>query len=105
LYFWPAASLSTNHQNRNLFKNKYLFFIGRLLLIALPAAQTVYAQRALALAALPWSPQKNVAIGHGFAPRGSNDKRARGIEKALAEAKLIPTSMTVVSQWERAHLG
>ncbi len=45
-----------------------------------------------------WTPNKNVEIIHGSAPGGSNDKSAREIEKALAEAKLIPTSMTVVSK-------
>jgi putative tricarboxylic transport membrane protein len=45
-----------------------------------------------------WSPTKNVEIIHGSAPGGSNDKRAREIEKALGETKLITTSMTVVSK-------
>jgi putative tricarboxylic transport membrane protein len=45
-----------------------------------------------------WSPSRNVEIIHGSAPGGSNDKSARQIEKALTEAKLIPTSMTVVSK-------
>jgi hypothetical protein len=48
---------------------------------------------------------KNIEIVHGSAPGGSNDMHAREIEKALAEAKLIPTSMTVVSKRERAHPG
>jgi putative tricarboxylic transport membrane protein len=47
---------------------------------------------------LPWSPTKNVEIIHGSAPGGSNDKRAREIERALGETKLITTSMTVVSK-------
>jgi tripartite-type tricarboxylate transporter receptor subunit TctC len=51
-----------------------------------------------ALASLRWTPQKNVEVVHGSAPGGSNDKRAREIEKALAETKLIPTSMTVASK-------
>jgi putative tricarboxylic transport membrane protein len=45
-----------------------------------------------------WTPNRNIEIIHGSAPGGSNDKRAREIEKALAEMKLIPTSMTVVSK-------
>src|SRR5262245_22847373 len=45
-----------------------------------------------------WSPVRNVEIIHGSAPGGSNDKRAREVEKALAESKLIPASMTVVSK-------
>jgi putative tricarboxylic transport membrane protein len=47
---------------------------------------------------LPWSPTRNVEIIHGSAPGGSNDKRAREIEKALSETKLITTTMTVVSK-------
>lgn len=45
-----------------------------------------------------WTPTKNVEIIHGSAPGGSNDKRARELEKALAETRLVPTSMTVVSK-------
>lgn len=61
-----------------------------IVLLSLWCAATVNAQG--------WVPQRNVEIIHGSAPGGSNDKRAREIEKALAETKLIPTSMTVVSK-------
>jgi len=56
------------------------------------------AQPAATGASAAWLPTKNVEIIHGSAPGGSNDKRAREIEKALTETKLIPTSMTVVSK-------
>jgi putative tricarboxylic transport membrane protein len=56
------------------------------------------AQPAATGASAAWLPTKNVEIIHGSAPGGSNDKRAREVEKALAETKLIPTSMTVVSK-------
>lgn len=71
----------------NKIKYLWLAFVG-ILLISPAHAQT----------AKPWSPTKNVEIIHGSAPGGSNDKRAREIERALADAKLIPTSMTVVSK-------
>jgi len=45
-----------------------------------------------------WSPQRNVEIIHGSAPGGSNDKTAREIEKALAETRAVPTTMSVVSK-------
>lgn len=56
---------------------------------------------AVAAAALPaqaqktWSPTRNVEIVVGSAPGGSNDKTARAVEKAIVDAKLIPTSLTV----------
>lgn len=53
---------------------------------------------ALGAHAQSWVPTRNIEIIHGSAPGGSNDKRAREVEKALAETKLIPTSMTVVSK-------
>ena len=43
-------------------------------------------------------PTKPVQVIVPIPPGGSNDKRAREVEKALAETKLIPTSMTVVSK-------
>jgi len=46
----------------------------------------------------PWSPSRNVEIVVGSAPGGSNDKTARSVEKAIVEAKLIPTSLTVVNK-------
>ncbi len=49
-------------------------------------------------ASLPWVPTRNVEIIHGSAPGGSNDKRAREIEKALTETKALAPSMTVVSK-------
>lgn len=70
-----------------MFKNKYLVHI--LLLGLLTCAQAM---------AQAWLPTKNIEIIHGSAPGGSNDKRAREIEKALSETKLIPTSMTVISK-------
>jgi len=45
-----------------------------------------------------WSPTRNVEIVVGSAPGGSNDKTARSVEKAIVEAKLIPTSLTVVNK-------
>jgi len=45
-----------------------------------------------------WSPTRNVEIVVGSAPGGSNDKTARTVEKAIVEAKLIPTSLTVVNR-------
>jgi len=45
-----------------------------------------------------WSPTRNVEIVVGSAPGGSNDKTARSVEKAILEAKLIPTSLTVVNK-------
>ncbi len=69
-----------------MFKNKYLLIV---LLSAIYGA---------AAHAQSWVPQRNVEIVHGSAPGGSNDKRAREIEKALAETKLISPSMTVVSK-------
>jgi putative tricarboxylic transport membrane protein len=75
---------------KNMFKIKYLHNLSAGLLLALlPAAHA---------AAQAWVPTKNVEIVHGSAPGGSNDKRAREIEKALAETKLVPTTMTVVSK-------
>ena len=59
---------------------------------------------AIAAFALPaqaqktWSPSRNVEIVVGSAPGGSNDKTARSVEKAIVEAKLIPTSLTVVNK-------
>lgn len=49
-------------------------------------------------AAQGWSPSRNVEIVVGSAPGGSNDKTARAVEKALVEAKLVPTSLTVVNK-------
>ena len=45
-----------------------------------------------------WSPSRNVEIVVGSAPGGSNDKTARAVEKAIVEAKLIPTSLSVVNK-------
>jgi putative tricarboxylic transport membrane protein len=45
-----------------------------------------------------WSPTRNVEIVVGSAPGGSNDKTARTVEKTIIEAKLIPTSLTVVNR-------
>ncbi len=45
-----------------------------------------------------WSPSRNVEIVVGSAPGGSNDKTARSVERAIVEAKLIPTSLTVVNR-------
>ncbi len=71
-------------------KNNYLSIAAILLSMALASAAQTAAQS--------WVPTRNVEIIHGSAPGGSNDKRAREIEKALAETKVIPTSMTVVSK-------
>ena len=73
-------------------KIKYLCFS------ALCALFTSHAHAQGAATKLQWSPSKNVEIIHGSAPGGSNDKRARELEKALGETKLITTSMTVVSK-------
>lgn len=45
-----------------------------------------------------WSPSRNVEIIVGSAPGGSNDKTARAVEKAIVDAKLIPTSLSVVNK-------
>lgn len=45
-----------------------------------------------------WSPSRNVEIVVGSAPGGSNDKTARAVEKAIVDARLIPTSITVVNR-------
>lgn len=45
-----------------------------------------------------WSPSRNVEIIVGSAPGGSNDKTARAVERALVEARLIPTSLSVVNK-------
>ena len=45
-----------------------------------------------------WSPQRNVEIVVGSAPGGSNDKTARAVEHALAQQKLVPSSITVVNR-------
>ena len=70
-----------------MFKIKCLSFFAALVFGVADAAH-----------AQSWKPQRNIEIIHGSAPGGSNDKRAREIEKALGETKLIPTSMTVVSK-------
>lgn len=51
-----------------------------------------------AVHAQAWSPSRNVEIVVGSAPGGSNDKTARTVEKAIVDAKLIPTSLTVVNR-------
>ncbi len=84
-----------------MFKNKYLPFLRHAMLMlacVLWPVTPLWAQPATTAASPAWLPTKNVEIIHGSAPGGSNDKRAREIEKALAETKLIPTSMTVVSK-------
>jgi putative tricarboxylic transport membrane protein len=68
-------------------KNLTCLLIAAMLAIALPAQ----AQKT-------WSPSRNVEIVVGSAPGGSNDKTARSVEKAIVEAKLIPTSLTVVNR-------
>jgi putative tricarboxylic transport membrane protein len=68
-------------------KNLTCLLIAATLAIALPAQ----AQKT-------WSPSRNVEIVVGSAPGGSNDKTARSVEKAIVEAKLIPTSLTVVNR-------
>ncbi len=61
--------------------------------------------------AQPWSPQKNVEIVVPSAPGGTNDKLARQVERTLANAKLVNTSLTVVhkagagGQLAYAYLG
>jgi putative tricarboxylic transport membrane protein len=42
-----------------------------------------------------WAPQKNVEIIVPSAPGGTNDKLARQMERTLASAKLVSTSITV----------
>ncbi len=49
-------------------------------------------------AAQGWSPTRNVEIIVGSAPGGSNDKTARAVEKAIVDAKLIPSSLSVVNK-------
>jgi putative tricarboxylic transport membrane protein len=66
--------------------------------LAAMTATMAHAQSAVPGSGQHWTPQRNVEIIHGSAPGGSNDKTAREIEKALAEIKIIPTSMTVVSK-------
>jgi len=66
--------------------------------LALITAATAQAQSVVTGQGQHWLPQRNVEIIHGSAPGGSNDKTAREIEKALAETKLIPTTMSVVSK-------
>ena len=73
-----------------MFKNKYLK------IVLLGALMSVAANVGAATTA--WVPLRNIEIVHGSAPGGSNDKRAREIEKALVETKLISPSMTVVSK-------
>ncbi|MBM3373256.1 MAG: tripartite tricarboxylate transporter substrate binding protein, partial [Betaproteobacteria bacterium] len=65
-------------------------------LITLLAATAAFALPAHAQKA--WSPSRNVEIVVGSAPGGSNDKTARAVEKALTDAKLVPTSLTVVNR-------
>ena len=45
-----------------------------------------------------WAPQKNVEIVAASGPGGSNDNTARTIERTLAAAKLVPTTVTVVNK-------
>ncbi len=58
-----------------------------------------------------WSPQKNVEIVVPSAPGGTNDKLARQVERTLATAKFVNTSLTVVhksgagGQLAYAYLG
>lgn len=68
-------------------KNLTVLLITAAMALALPAQ----AQKT-------WSPSRNVEIVVGSAPGGSNDKTARSVEKAIVEAKLIPTSLTVVNR-------
>lgn len=49
-------------------------------------------------AAQGWSPSRNVEIIVGSAPGGSNDKTARAVEKAIVDAKLIPSTISVVNK-------
>lgn len=67
-------------------------------LIHLFVSLTIAAVVPAALAQQAWSPSRNVEIVVGSAPGGSNDKTARTVEKAIVEAKLIPTSLTVVNR-------
>lgn len=69
-------------------KNLTLLIIGAAIVTAVPPA---HAQQT-------WSPSRNVEIVVGSAPGGSNDKTARTVEKAIVDAKLIPTSLTVVNR-------
>ena len=62
-----------------------------LLCIVLPAAPA-------ASLAQGWAPQKNVEIVAASGPGGSNDNTARTIERTLAAAKLVPTTVTVVNK-------
>jgi putative tricarboxylic transport membrane protein len=61
-------------------------------------ALAIFALALPAQAQQTWSPSRNVEIVVGSAPGGSNDKTARSVEKAIVEAKLIPTSLTVVNR-------
>jgi putative tricarboxylic transport membrane protein len=61
-------------------------------------ALAIFALALPAQAQQTWSPTRNVEIVVGSAPGGSNDKTARSVEKAIVEAKLIPTSLTVVNK-------
>ena len=51
-----------------------------------------------AASAQGWAPQKNVEIVAASGPGGSNDNTARTIERALASAKLVPATITVVNK-------
>jgi putative tricarboxylic transport membrane protein len=51
-----------------------------------------------AVAAQPWTPQKNIEIVAGSAPGGSNDKTARAMERILVSNKLVSTPITVVNR-------
>lgn len=77
-----------------MFEPKILFSLA----LAAITATAAHAQTASINAGQNWTPQRNVEIIHGSAPGGSNDKTAREIEKALAETKLVPSTMTVVSK-------
>lgn len=72
---------------KNPMKTLISLITGAAIVAAIPA---VHAQA--------WSPSRNVEIVVGSAPGGSNDKTARTVEKAIVEAKLVPTSMTVVNR-------
>src|SRR5687767_6767330 len=58
----------------------------------------VLAAASAAVTAQGWTPQKNVEIVAASGPGGSNDKTARTIERGLASAKLVPTSIVVVNK-------
>ena len=58
----------------------------------------VLAAAAVHAVAQSWTPQRNVEIVAASGPGGSNDKTARTIERGLAAAKLVPTSITVVNR-------